>query len=373
MDFSNKLVRHMTLSEYKTNVVPLIMELKKILRKNYLKCVDYTGFTFLPYEEYVDYFIKNSLKRNTPYKLGEDYYRGYANELWSKSNLKKDPIPTELYNRYKEIHKQLNSMFGEGAEKYFDISKSHKDHKPEVRRCISSDVYINDIKEGIVDFETLEDVCSSVGVRIPKRVLELKDKYSGTNYQRSELTRMNEEFVKSIRDVLSPFTDEIKKSKRDSLEYQLKDYQKSGKRLYNYTSIGNKRNNLLYQELSNFVKFNNNHEELLTGSEYETKMTNMCNEYTELYIQTFIHRLENKLNLLNSKWGIPKIEFSNTYLRNGQLETNFSLTYKNGKVITGDTKVILAGGYIQVLHSRYLFNFYLNGKKINMEGIDSLS
>ena len=102
-------------------------------------------------------------------------------------------------------------------------------------------------------------------------------------------------------------------------------------------------------------------------------MTNICNEYVESYIQKFIGRLENKLNLVNSKWGIPTIEFSNTSLRNGQLKTDFSLTYSNGKVITGNSKVILAGGYIQVLHTRYLFNFYLNGRKINMEGIDSLS
>ena len=219
----NKVVRHMTLSEYKTEVVPLIMELKKILRKKYLKLVDYYGLTYLPYEEYVNYKTEIGLKRTKKlgYGLDEDYHRKSAESSWGASKLKTDPIPTDLYNRYKEIEEQLTTFFGEDALK-FDISKAHKDNKPVIRRCISDDTYINEIKNGELDFETLESICSSLGVRVPKRVLELKDMYSGSSYQRAEFTRTNEEFTKSIRNILSPFTDEIKEKKEREYRISIK-------------------------------------------------------------------------------------------------------------------------------------------------------
>ena len=360
-------VRHMTLEQYKTDIVPLVIELKKLLRKNFLIPAGYTTLQHLTHDEFIQQEIEKGEKTNkiNKFNLGEDYYRDYAEKRWVSSKLKETEIPTEIHNRYKELYNELAPLFINVDR--VELSKIHKDHKSEVRRAISEDVYIKELKEGTIDFDLVENVCGSLGIKVPKRLYDLKEKVEQGLYSRGYISA-NKEFLKSIRNYLTPYTDKLRKIKRDQLESSMKAFESSDySSLYDYCHKGLNYNTGLYQELRKFYNKSGRVENV------EKLIQDACKQYSDFYISNFIFRMEDKTNLVNVKWGIPEITFSDTSFRGGEFQTNFKLTYSNGNVITGDSKVIIAGGYIQCLHQRYLFHFYYNGKKVSLEQIDNLN
>tara|TARA_R110000772_G_scaffold43995_1_gene101218 strand:- start:34969 stop:36042 length:1074 start_codon:yes stop_codon:yes gene_type:complete len=357
----------MTLEQYKTDIVPLVIELKKVLRKKFLIPAGYTTLQHLTHDEFIQQQIEKGEKSNkiNKYNLGEEYYRSQAEKRWVGNKLKDTEIPTELHNQYKELYNKLAPLFIKVNG--VDMGKIHKDHKSEVRRAISEDVYIKELKEGTIDFNLVENVCNSLGIKVPKRLYDLKEKVEQGLYNRGYITA-NKEFLKSIRNYLTPYTDKLRKIKRDQLEGSMKGFEDSDySDLYDYCYKGLNRNDSLYNELYKFYDRN------VKVGNIESLIQEKCKEYSDYYISNFIFRMENKTNLVNVKWGIPQITFSDTYFSGGEFETKFVLTYGNGNVITGDTKVIIAGGYIQCLHQRYLFHFYYKGKKVSLEEIDHLN
>lgn len=361
-------IRHMTLEQYKTDVVPLILELKKILRKGFLKSSGYTGLLYLTKDEYIQKEIERGRGRVSStlnkWKLDDDYYREYATQTWERFKLKDTPIPVELYNEYKNIYNKLSPLFID--PKSVDVSKAHKDHKPEVRKAISDDVYIQELKSNEVDFTLIENVCDSLEIKVPKRLYDMKEKVEQGIYDRGYL-KANMKFIESIRTYLLPYVDKLRKIKRDHIEGSMKAFEESDRKS-TYDYFYKKLDNInLYNEMSVFY----NTDKTRVG-DVENRIQKMCIEYSDQYVNNFIFRMENKTNLINIKWGVPIITFSNTTFDSGELGSNFILSYSNGNKITGDSKVIIAGGYIQCLHQRYLLNFYYNGSKISLEQIDNL-
>lgn len=364
-------VRHMTLEQYKKDIVPLIVELKKILRKKYLIPAGYHSLKHLTKPQFIEKEVKEGVersKKNGYSNLDADYHREYAEKKWEKSNLKSDEIPQDLYERYLEIYNTLKPLFIN--ENKFELSKLHKDHKSEVRHAISDDVYINEIKNDQVDFNLLEKVCKSLGVILPKRVYDLKEKSEAGVYKRG-FVKANEEFLKSIRESLTPYIDELKLIKKNHIMGVVEKYEKSDyNSIYDYvSSLSRKFDTPLYNQL---VRFFDRKNQLQRIPDFDEKLEDICTKYANSYITSFVGRMEEKTNYVNLKWGIPTIEFSNTSFHGGEFETNFKLTYNNGEILTGDSKIIIAGGYIQVLHQRYLFHFWHNGKNVSLEQMDNL-
>lgn len=363
----NTPIRHMTIGQYKTDIIPLIIELKKILRKKYLICAGYSGLEYLTYPQFITQQIKKgrkSSKINGFTSLDDNYYKERAEKKWDASKLKKDKIPTDLYNRYREIVDILSPLFIDPSKS--DLSKLHKDNKSEVRLSISDDIYLEELKNGTINFDLINTVSDSLGIKVPKRLYDMKEKVSSGIYNR-EYVKLNKEFLKSIRNYLTPYTNELKQIKRDQLNGVIKSYLDSNMtNFYKYCSMNFGKDMGLYSEMNRFFK---NGEKVPNINELIEKS---CEDYVDQYINTFIHRIEDKTNLINVKWNIPEITFSNSRFSDSKLQTDFMLKYDNGNIITGDSRVIIAGGYIQCLHQRYLFNFYYNGKKVSLEQIDNL-
>jgi len=355
-----KNIRHMTLEQYKEQIVPKIVEMKKIIRKKYLKSAEFYGILHLPKEEYVSYQVEKARGREY---FDEKFQIEFANEGWHKMGLKTDPIPAELLEGFNKIFNEISPLFINHTKA--DISKLHKDHKAEIRRAIDTDVYVKELKSGELTFDELEPICDSVGVRIPKRVLELKEKVEAGLYSR-ESVKVNSEFLKSIRNFLAPMVKELEQMKRDQLMAWVNEFEGQDKSFYDYWDKTKKRRDVS-GELAMLFRGKQR------SDDFDKRLKNLCEHYADSYVSTFIGRLENKLGHVNLNWGIPKIEFiSDRRFTGGQLNVDFQLTYDNGEVISGNSNVIIAGGYIQCLHQRYLFNFWHNGNNVSLEQMDQL-
>jgi len=368
---STKMVHHMTLEEYKREIVPLIIELKKILRKKFLLIYpgNYNGINFLPKDKWVKAKVDWSLNmwKKNDWKVTEDIIKERteeAEEEWVKSG-GKDRYDPKLYKRFKEIKDILEKRYLDTSK--IDLSKAHKDNKKEVREALTSDTYVNEIKNGVINYSEMEEVCKYHNIRIPKRVLELKTRYEGKGKEYiRRLTVANKEFKQEIRKHLSQYIEELKDIKRENILKRVE---------YIIERNPDRFTNEIDQEIRKYLNYNFKKSKWERVNKvyklsFNESIEKDCEEYAESYISNFIHRLEDKTNIINTKLDIPEIEFNNTTFRSGQLETNFILTYSNSIKLTGYCNVIIAGGYVQSLHQRYLFHFYLNGNKVSLEQID---
>jgi hypothetical protein len=360
-------VRHMTLEQYRTNVIPTVVELKKVLRKKFLITAGWYGLEHLTKDEYIQREILKGRKSSeiNNYRLGDSYYEEQAIERWNHHKYKNTEIPTELYNEYTNLYNKLVPLFID--PKKVELSKIHKDHKSEVRRAISDDVYIKELKEGTIDFTLVQNVCDSLGIKVPKRLYDLKEKVEQGLYNRGYL-KANKEFLQSIRTYLTPYSDKLKKIKRGQLDAAMEAFEATDYiDVWSYCSKKLDRDMSIYNEINRLYKGN------VRVADAEVKIQSLCKAYADQYITSFIFRMEDKTNLVNVKWGVPTITFESGRFSGGEFVSAFTLTYSNGNVITGDSKVIIAGGYIQCLHQRYLFHFYYKGKKVSLEQIDNLN
>jgi hypothetical protein len=362
-----KPIHHMTLSEYKDQVIPLIVELKKILRKKFLLPTPesyYPSFNYLPKKEWIEAYINKQLKfwERSPYGDKQDFINKEKERAlirWDKEG-GKDKIDQKLYDRFLEIKNILEPLYLESQK--IDLSKAHRDNKKEVREALTSNTYVNEIKSGKLSYTDMEEICDSHNIKIPKRVVELKQRYEGKSgdYARRVLNA-NKKFKETIKEHLSQYIEELKDIKRINLTSRVKGFLEEKHDRFTKHLDG---------ELISLLNYNYDNEKWERIKGFDQVVETKCVEYAESYIFTFISRLENKTNVINTKLGIPDIEFSETSFKSGQLETNFKLTYSDGTELTGYCNVIIAGGYVQTLHQRYLFHFYLNGKKVSLQQID---
>lgn len=361
-----KLVRHMTLGEYTELVVPKIIELKKILRKKHLMSVGYYGLKHISYDEY----MTNGIEK---YKSSKYYLESEMDSEiesltggWVRSKLKPESTPTELLEAYENIFEEIAPLFMKHEN--VELTKAHKDHKAEIRKAISDDTYVKELKSGVITYIELEAICDSVGVRIPKRVADLKEKVASGMYERGYV-KANGKFLASVREFLTPYIGQLQAMKREQLMHWVDMTESQSKSAYRFWAL-EKNSESVYSEISRLFEPSGN----VRVSDFNKRITEMAEYYAESYVQTFIGRLENKTNIVNLNWGIPTIEFtSECEFSSGQLNVGFTLTYENGQEIHGSSKVITAGGYIQCLHQRYLFHFWHNASQVTLEQMDELT
>ena len=359
----------MTLEEFQENVTPLIQEIKKLLRTKYFKTKGYYSIELLTKDEYFKSEIEDLKKRGYEILANEEYVQ----EDWDKMGLKNDTPPKELTDRYQEIISKLSPLYFN--LKYASTEKP-KTNKHIVRAAISDEVYLREIKEGEYSFKELENVTNSLGIKIPQRLLKLKAKAERyDNYDHSMkimMIKRNQKFIDDIRISLEPYKEDLKNKQRDKILKFHKEFEESG-----FTSVGkyveNKtddRNEKAYIS-SFFYSYYDRFGKKI--SNYNEKLEQDCEDFAESYVRTFIERIEEKLALVNDKYGAPEIDFHRIKFSYGNLEADFTLTYLDGMKLIGDTQVIVAGGWnIQSSHTRYLFHFYNKGKRVSLKQIDEL-
>jgi len=171
----------MTLDEYKEQVTPVLKAYRKFLKKNltYFKTRGWNGLEQVTYPEYEVDKIKKLKKQG----FGSIATKEYATKDWIESGREStDEVPKEIYAEYLEYIGILKGFFGEQIDRveHDEVGKN----KRSVRRAIDNDTYIDALIDGVVTTERLEEIVASVGVKLPKRVLAMKQKVE-SGYTRS--------------------------------------------------------------------------------------------------------------------------------------------------------------------------------------------
>ena len=374
------LIRHLTLDEYQTEITPKVMELKALLRKKFLYNRFYgSGFGFETADQYIqselddckarmlELFAENNLSEPLPEReqsfLDEAMERAKQEALEKLDRNKIKPtakMPEGHYDAAKAILDELEPRFT--LPRIVDWSKAHKGNKEEVRYALDSNYYIKDLLQGTLSLERLEEICASVGVRIPKRIynysVETKERYV-----RKVAAKSNGDFLNEMDKALEPYTDELSEYMNNELKRIYDGYLKAGSPdVFTYGI-----NHLEPDELRHLFT--------ILDDGWDVASKKICEQYVSDLTLKFLIRLNEKLSEVNKSHGTPKINLSRLSFRAGTAEAEIIMTYEDGLKVVAETKLILAGGdagYVQRLHYRYLSHFFVDGKAISQEQLDNL-
>lgn len=377
------LIRHLTLNEYEEKVIPLVVELKSIMRKNFFYNAHYgKGFEFFTHDEYVEMSVErgkqffldavehhyNSELEHVESALSDDHKNilqerieeatQEATELLSKHKIKPNTkIPKGTEERFRDILSILEPMFA--TPRIVDWSKAHKSHKDEVRYSIDKDtLYLKELLSENLDISKLEEVCGSVSVKIPKRIYELSSTQR-EKYKRSTLSPKNKAFIEAMETAISPYAEKIKQLKSRDLQRLLANYESSNvKSVFDFK---HKVNPSEFFELYTIVT-----------QGWEVAAPKILSDFIEKVTFKFLVRNEEKLNIVNKKHGEPSVSISSAHLDFETITANLKLSYDSGLTLTSQSQIIVAQGEIQRIHLRYLTHYYKDGKSLSQGQIDSL-
>lgn len=158
----------MNLSEYKEKITPIFKSFNKFIAKNtdYLIKAEYYGVVYNSYDEH----IEKAKKKYESVPISKHYNRTW-DESWEKENIEKKwlnhkPITAEIKKTYDEYLEFFKYIFG---EKY--LLKIEPDetgsNKRAVRRALDDDTYMNLVKDNKLDYDSLEEILTSVGLKVP--------------------------------------------------------------------------------------------------------------------------------------------------------------------------------------------------------------
>lgn len=377
------LIRHLTLDEYSQNVVPIVNELKAIMRKKFFYNRYYgKGFEFFTHDQYVEMMAQrgkesflNAVKNHYNVDLEDvekalsDEHKNMlqeiiekdtleAKELLAKHGIKPNTkIPQGVEERFNEILKTLEPMFA--TPRIVDWSKAHKSHKDEVRYSIDSDgLYLQELLSEKLDFAKLEEICGSVGVKIPKRIYEFSPTQR-EKYKRPNLSPKNRAFIEAMETAISPYAEQIKLLKSRDLQRLLANYEASG--VKSIFELKHKVSPSEFFELYSIVT-----------KGWDVAVPKILNDFIEKVTFKFLSRNEEKLNIVNKNHGEPSVSISSAHLDFETITANLKLNYDSGLTLTSRSQIIVAQGEIQRIHLRYLTHYYKDGKSLSQGQIDSL-
>ena len=381
----------MTLQKYQETVSPLFKEYNKFLKKNapYFKKANYGGILYDTYDQYIGDETVRLTKQGYTTLVRPDY----LNKSWSDGGdfqrVLENP-PADVKKQYDEFIAKFSEYFSQDEMDRLIDRDEAKGNKRSVRRAIDNDFYVEALKDGAVSPKELNDIFVSVGVKMPKRVLDMKTKVETQGYNRSfenAMLKRTKEFEDNLRKELGPHYDELKNRERRHLMFTINDFESDPKfatDMHSYLKKfeRNRTQRSQVQSLLNvffegaYVKGETNYKEAYKYSrkpDFDKIMDRMCTDYAEGFIAKFVARLEHKLRVVNAKIGAPVFKISNVSLHAEEFECLVEVKWPNGAKLVIEATVIIAGGYnIQVEHYRYLLKTFHNGKYIDLEKIDAL-
>lgn len=365
--------------EYLTFAQPLIKRYMKLVKNKKFKVYgwgDAPGiFTF---SEFLPAEIARLKKQKYTSIANEEYVR----ENWLEGgNIIDEPTKAEIKER-DEIMSIANQLFPNKMRKFFwDVKKLRKTNKSIVRDAIQDDIYLKLLQEGTLNWERLQAICDSVGVRIPKSLLKMKEHSQAGSYAKTRgvsYSQQMKEFTIQVKAGLDPHRSEM-------IDYSMRSYDAAAKRFFNTGLTYNE-----WMEKHGFSRKTDQHWQstiqmmhekpngrryedavLISKAAYTAKFREKSEEYANGVIADFTAKFADKLGIISKRLGLPKLNFLSTATSSGKIIATVRATFDSGLEIDCDTEVILAGGYnIQRLHQRYLFKFKKDGKKVNLEQID---
>ena len=369
----------MTVSEYKDKVTSILKEYNKFIKKNkqYLKPI---GFAGLENETYPS-FMKNEIERLTKSGFERIATEEYVTERWLEHGRTTDEIPQEVYNQYLEFINKLRVFFGDQLSKVG--SDELNKNKRSVRRAIDNDYYIDAMLDGIITPKRVSEILDSVGLKMSKRLSNMKYKVEHEGYTRSVSDKVAERDIKFAEKIKSILNEEdvvkqLKDRKRSNIISLCDEFDSDGNNdIYRFSNTIRKGNpaahnilNILYTKDEKDYSLN---VPLHRVENFNELVERMCIEYVNSVTSRFIHRANDKLAVINKKLGLPDVKIGHFTVKD-DIEGDVDLVWDNGYELKLKAKIILAGGTYQVvLHERYLIHFFKDGKKIEIEQIDQVS
>ena len=370
----------MTQEEYKEKVGPILKEFKKFIRRNskYFVKADYYGILYLTYPEYIEQQKQRLLRGGFENLITDEYME----KSWMEKSAKKgekttEKVPEEIYSEYKVHIEVLTELFGEENMSKVQDDEGSK-NKRSVRRALDDDTYLNALIDGEISTQKLDEIFNSVGLKMPKRLIEMKHKVEHEGYSRNvadKTAERNQEFATKITAILKDedVVKKLKDKKRGSVLSLVEQFESSDSDdIYDFARNISKSNPEAYDTLIKLFKKEGHGAPYTRISKFYEEVEKICEEYVDTVIERFIYRSNKKLAIVNKNLGLPDIkmgEFNTTR----DIEGYVDLVWPNGLELKMHSRIILAGGtYLQVLHERYLFTFYKDGKKIELEQMDKI-
>jgi len=374
----------MTLSEYQTNVTPILKEYNKFIKNNsqYFIPSGFYGLEHLTYPEFITKQVNSLEKQKFLKTSNKEYFKEYATKEWLSKGKVLDTVPNDIYSTYTELFNKLKNLFGE------QIDKVEKDevnsNKRSIRRAIDKDYYIDDMLDSKLNPSKLNDILSSVGIKMTKRLLDMKYKVETEGYTRSisnKLAERDTSLAIDLRNLLlnNDVVTKLKDIKKSSIINLVNKFEESEiKNIYTFSDKLRKSNpdasiilNKLF-ERENPKDYSTNSPYIRVDN-FDTIIEKMLTDYINSIITKFISRVNTKLAVINKKLGLPKMTMGEFEASN-DIEGQMSFEWTNGFRLELRAKIILAGGtWNMILHERYLLIFYKDGKKINLEEIDNVN
>ncbi|ELP5903190.1 hypothetical protein QTV49_005252 [Vibrio vulnificus] len=369
-----KLIRHMTLDEYKESIIPLLVELKSILRKKFIfQHISYNGLScFVTADEYMALMKSESVQYMDSNDWGEDReeerlnYReellqeaeSKANEFFLKHKIKPtNKMPEGMQERLNEICNTINPLLT--LKRVFDLNKMCKDHKSEVRFAMDYDAYIEDVLLGNISFEEVEHICADVGVKAPKRVYSFASADDSCSNLKGD-SPANQELFNKIKESLKPLTDEIAEIQIPKLKAAFEKYESLERKVSFITFV-----------IENYEGTDARCLIMLSKEGWNKGLTQIKDMYLDALVSRYAYRVSSEMATVICKYGQPSLSFKKIDFNAGTVEAYIALGWDNLE-ITCESKVIIAGGMIQRLHYRFLTQYRLNGVLLTGEKIEGL-
>ncbi len=377
----------LTLAEYKETVSPLIKEFKKFIRKNkttFAKTVGYYGFIHHTIESYIQSAIDDGIRilesRDDESEWALEYY-GYkketerATEKWLELGGSTEKPSAEVLEEYYNLLETLTFIFGESINRV--ESDETNSNKRSVRRAIDNDSYVNDMLDGKITPQEVENIISSVGIKMSKRLKDMKTKVETEGYNRNSednITAMKSNISNQVKTMLEPYTDRLEMKKENEITSLVNGYLESGiTDTYEYAKTLTSNYNEYY-ELDNSLGVFIDSKTSIKRDNFDKLLEIAKKNYVDLFISKFVTRFDDKISVASKSLGEPIIDFTEVNFRGANLVVNADVEFPSGDSVYCETSVIFAGGQgtMQILHQRYLMKFTKNGKKISLEQLDSL-
>ena len=386
---SDKKAYLMTLPEYLTEVVPVLQEYKKFLKKNkFFISLSYNGIPHISYSELQEAMRKKEdAGRDFDFSKEDHYKRTPQNVLdssWSYKDsameINKSAPAKQILEQKNEYVSALTSFFG---KEYFLRSMGEPDNtksnKRVIKFAIEEDIYKELLDKEQVTIAQLEEYAKSADVKLPKKL-----------YNESTVRREN--IYKEIYEKMPPINRQVLIELVDNIDISFKPladhvYEKETTR-YNERIESAISSEIRALKLEDEVPFWPNIFNILKRDErivfvddfdrhrnpIKRKETQLW--YTELSLKSgweavvkkevldYISLLKSKFiqSILNSfsKITMPIERFEKNQLHIGPkgFEGWYMFYFKNGSHFLYRTEAISAGGYnIQIFHFRYLTHF----------------
>jgi hypothetical protein len=378
----------MTLDEYLSSpIVPLMKEYDKFLKKNidYLQSPEYYGYYYMPIEEAIELGEKTRFGTGERYgKTPEAHIRYNWSSAWERNtgnHNKLDYNEQQVFRKGETTPLSIvndNNNFRDSFLQYYslkDLTRIEKDEKKSnkraIKRALDNDIYTKLYGSGKISLQRLKEITDSVGIKIPKRVLEANLEEKVDEDIKKSLSKLPKRSLDKLIELSNQLKEDLKPLQEEIFEREYKRYEEILPRYIGKT--------LTASEIGGVVPFYINVYNVKNETKYETSprtgyrtyitystilglrdnykvfLTEHLNQYVEALAYKIIFTIMD--NFKNITLPIKSVE--RIYIQVGYkgFEGAYKFTFENGSSFILKTQGIGAGGYnIQVYHFRYLSN-----------------